>query len=93
MFDHSVAVIANISRSLKRYLDISGIITQLFFMGYYAYLIVINVEKLQFLVSYSLIELFAFGILLVDIIATLRDLDHHGRRMKAKTKRIINYFS
>lgn len=93
MFDHSVAVISNISKSLKKYLDISSIITQLLFMGYYAYLIVINVSKLQFLISYSFIEAFAFAILIVDIVSIFRDLDHHGRRMKAKTKRIIHYFS
>lgn len=93
MFDHTIAVISNISRSLKKYLNIVSIITQLLFMGYYAYLIVVNITKLQFLIAYSVLEAIETIILLIDIIGAFRDLDYHGRRLKARTKRIIHYFS
>ena len=93
MFDHSIAVLANISRNIKKYLNITNIVTQLLFMSYYAYLIVINVSNTQFLIAYSLIEGFALLILLVDIITTLNELDRKAKKIKARTKRIINYFS
>lgn len=93
MFDHSVAVIAHISRSLKKYLNITSIITQLLFVGFYSYLIVVNVENIEFLVAYSMICAFAFGVLLVDIFGAFSDLDRSQKRKKARTKRIINYFS
>ena len=93
MFDHSVAVIASISRNLKKYLNITSIITQLLFIGYYSYLIVVNVSNLKYLVAYSLICGFAFLLLIVDIVSTFRELDRKAKRMKARTKRIINYFS
>ena len=93
MFDHSVAVIASISRNLKKYLNISSIITQLLFIGYYSYLIVVNLDNLKFLIAYALICFFAFGLLVVDIITTFKELDRKARRVKARTKRIINYFS
>ena len=93
MFDHSIAVLANILRNIKKYLNITSIVTQLLFISYYAYLIVINVNHLPFLIAYSLIEAFALGMLLVDIITTLNELDRKAKKIKAKTKRIINYFS
>ena len=83
MFDHSIAVLANISRNIKKYLNITSIVTQLLFMSYYAYLIVINVSNTQFLIAYSLIEGFALLILLVDIITTLNELDRKAKKIKA----------
>ena len=93
MFDHSIAVLSNISRSLKKYLNITSIVTQMLFMSYYAYLIVVNVDKLLFLIGYALIELIALIILIVDIVTTFKELDHKAKRMKAKTKRRIRYVS
>lgn len=93
MFDHSIAVLDSISRSLKKYLNIISILTQILFISYYAYLIVVNVDNLPFLIAYSLIEFFALGILVINISTTFSDLDHKARRMKMKTKRIIRYFS
>ena len=93
MFDHSVAVIASISRSLKKYINITSILTQILFMSYYAYLIVINVTNIHFLVAYSLIEGLALVILIFNIVATFADLDYAARRINMKYKRLVRYFS
>ncbi|MCR4879870.1 MAG: hypothetical protein K5906_02820 [Bacilli bacterium] len=93
MFDHFIAVLDYIRLSLKKYLNITSIVTQLLFMSYYAYLIVINVNDIKYLLAYSFIEGFAFIILIVDIFTSFSELTRHGKRIKAKWKRIINYGS
>lgn len=92
MFDNSISIISGISRALKKYVYILSIVTQVMFLAYYTYLLVVNRENIYLLVLYSAITFLAFILLIINIVAV--DItDFKNKLIKTKTKRIINIIS
>ena len=92
MFDNSVSVISSISRSLKKYLFILGIATQILFISYYIYLVVTKGGSLPLLILFSFVLFFAVVALLIDIF-TVDITSFKSKIVKKNFKRVINYFS
>ena len=63
-FDHTLATFIKIKNDLSNLLHIITILTQVLFIGFYSYLIVINVERLPYLIIYSVLCGLSFGYLL-----------------------------
>ena len=92
MFDNSISVISSISRSLKKYLFIFGIVTQCLFIAYYTYLVVTNRETILLMSFYGAVLLFSVILLGIDIF-TLDITSFKTKAFKTTSKRIINAFS
>ena len=92
MFDNSVSVISNISRSIKKYLFILGIITQCLFIAYYAYLIVVNINTIHLLVPYCFVAFFALVMLFIDIF-TVDITSFKTKIFKTTFKRVLTGIS
>ena len=92
MFDNSVSVLASVSKSLKKYLFILGIVTQCLFIAYYTYLVITNIETIPLVILYSPILFFAIVLLFIDIF-TVDITSFKTINIKIVTKRIINGLS
>ena len=54
-FDHTLATFIKIKNDLSNLLHLITILTQVLFIGFYTYLIVVNVERLPYLIVYSVL--------------------------------------
>lgn len=59
-FDHTLATFLKIKKDLTKLLHIIVIITQVFFIGFYVYQIVVNVDRLPFLITYISLSSLSF---------------------------------
>ena len=92
MFNNSRSVISNISRSVKKYLFILGILTHVIFIAYYIYLICTHLDTLYLVILYSLVLTLAISLLVIDI-CTIDITDFNAKSLKKNSKRIIHIFS
>ena len=89
MLDNSISVIASVSKSLKKYLFILSVVTQVIFIAYYVYLTVTNFETLHLAILYIFILSLAVTVLLIDIF-TIDITSFKTKHIKVMTKRVIN---
>ena len=94
-FDHTLATFIKIKNDLSKLLHIITIMTQVFFIGFYSYMIVVNIERLVYLILYSVFAGFSLLFLLYYIIR-LRGMAERVKRLESRivrrSYRIGKYF-
>ena len=91
MFDYTIAVLNKVIRGIKKGIFVGYVIAQLFFIGYYTYLVVTNRHDIVLLILYCVILFFATAILILRFF-----LDPYERKNKEIIKRwrvVISIFS
>ena len=85
-FDHTLATFIKIKNDLSSLLHIITIMTQVLFIGFYTYLIVVNVERLAYLIVYSVFCGLTLAYLLYYLIR-LRGMAARVKRIESKLVR------
>lgn len=91
MFDYTFAVLNKAIRTIKKGIFVAYIIAQLFFIGYYSYLVVTHINELVLFMLYCVILFSAVAVLILRFF-----LDPYEKKNKETIKRwriILNIFS
>lgn len=85
-FDHTLATFIKIKNDLSKLLHIITVLTQVIFIGYYTYLVVINVNRLAYLIIYSIFLGLSVAFLLYYLIR-LRGMAQRVKRIESRVVR------
>ncbi len=85
-FDHTLATFIKIKNDLSKLLHIITILTQVIFIGFYTYLIVVNVNHLPMLIIYSILCGLSLAFLLYYLIR-IRGMAERMKRLESKVVR------
>lgn len=85
-FDHTLATIIKIKNDLSKLLQIITVLTQVLFIGFYTYQIVVNVEHLVLLIIYSVLAGLSFLYLLYYLIR-LKGMAERVKRIESRVVR------
>ena len=87
MFDNSISVLSRVSARIKRIVILTELVIQLLFIGYYAYLLVTNLDNVVFIIAYSILIFIATTVFFVMVFT----LDPYQKRAIAFRKKIRKY--
>lgn len=85
-FDHTLATFIKIKNDLSKLLHIVTILTQVIFIGFYTYLIVVNVNRLPMLIIYSILCGLSLAFLLYYLIR-VRGMAERLKRLESRVVR------
>lgn len=85
-FDHTLATFIKIKNDLSKLLHIITIMTQVIFIGFYTYLIVVNIEHLPMLIIYSVLCGLSLSFLLYYLIR-IRGMSERMKRIESRIVR------
>jgi len=85
-FDHTLATFIKIKNDLSKLIDFITLSTQVLFLGFYIYQIVVNVEHLVLLIIYSILAGLSFGFLLYYLIR-LKGMADRVKRIESRVIR------
>ena len=92
MFDNSVSVLSRAVARIKRIVTIAELVIQLMFIGYYAYLLVVNHDDIVFLIAYSIL-IFIAAVIFFVMIFTLDPYQKRAIAFKKKTRKYARIIS
>ena len=84
MLENTTSVISRAAARIKRIVTITELVIQLMFIGYYAYLLVVNYQDIVLLIAYSILIFLATAVFFVMIFT----LDPYQKRAIAVRKQI-----
>ena len=92
MFDNSVSVFSRAASKCRKLFLITELFVQLMFIGYYAYLLVVNKEQLVLLIAYSVLIFLATSVFFV-MVFTLDPYQKKAFKIKKKIRRVARIIS